>query len=259
MIQLAVSDQYVFFAFWLCFTRWITVLIQLPLFDNLAVPNILKVLCSFVISWAFFDLSKGPMLTDLHTFGLNSIWYLTMVHGVIGLFLGFMVKTMMTLFVAAGNIVTQQVGFASVSYFDPTQMTQVGPFERLFQWVMVILVLTSGALIPMFKGVVSSFETVNALHLEKLGTGPEYFTEMFKSIFQSAVMLSTPLILANLLMNLVFGIVARTIPQMNVLMVSFVVNIGMGLVIFMAISQEFFQVSFEIYQKHLADWFHYFN
>jgi flagellar biosynthetic protein FliR len=258
-MNINITDQYLFLAFWLSFTRWFAVLMQLPIFDNLAVPNILKILCSFVISWAFFDMNKIYLLNDLKFYGLDSLWYLTAVHGMVGLFIGFMVKSMMTLFVAAGNIVTQQVGFASVSYFDPTQMTQVGPFEKLFQWVMVIMVLTSGALIPMFKGIIGSFATVNALHLEKLITSPQYVTEMFKSIFQSAIMLSMPLILANLLMNLVFGIVARAIPQMNVLMVSFVVNIGMGLIIFLSISNEFFEVSFELYQKQLANWFNYFT
>ena len=71
----------------------------------------------------------------------------------------------------------------------------------------------------------------------------------------AAVLLAGPLIFANLMMNLVFGIVARTVPQMNVLMVSFVVNIGMGLILFLGITEEFFHVSFDFYVKSLGEWF----
>jgi flagellar biosynthetic protein FliR len=77
----------------------------------------------------------------------------------------------------------------------------------------------------------------------------------FKSAFSSSVLLAGPLIFANLLMNLVFGIVSRTVPQMNVMMVSFVVNIGLGLLLFLGIAEEFFQVSFDLYVEKLGDWY----
>ena len=72
---------------------------------------------------------------------------------------------------------------------------------------------------------------------------------------QTAAVLAGPLIFANLLMNLVMGIVARTVPQMNVLMVSFVVNIGLGLLLFLGIAEEFFQVSFDLYVEKLGEWY----
>ena len=132
---------------------------------------------------------------------------------------------------------------------------QPGIFERLIEWTMIILVLSSGALVPMFKGVYESFFSVNFLNADKMLKTPEYFVLFFKSAFSASVLLAGPLIFANLLMNLVFGIVARTVPQMNVLMVSFVVNIGLGLLLFLGIAEEFFQVSFDLYVEKLGNWF----
>jgi flagellar biosynthetic protein FliR len=57
----------------------------------------------------------------------------------------------------------------------------------------------------------------------------------------------------------VFGIISRTIPQMNILMVSFAVNIGVGLILFIAVSEEFYSVSFEIYIEKLGQWFQFFS
>ena len=42
---------------------------------------------------------------------------------------------------------------------------------------------------------------------------------------------------------------------MNVLMISFVVNIGVGLVVFAITSDQFFYTAFEYYTKFLGDWF----
>lgn len=255
MISVTISDHVQFIAFWLCFTRWITVLMQLPIFDHLAVPNIVKVLTSVMIAWAFFPITQAVLREEIMAVGMNNIWFLTMLHGVIGLTLGFLVKSLMSLFISTGTLVTQQVGFSSVNYFDPSQGSQIGPFEKIIQWTLLILLLTSGALSPMFKGVVNSFFSINVMHLEKLALAPQFFTDFFKSIFSSSILLAGPLLFANLMMNLVFGIVARSIPQLNVLMVSFVVNIGMGLLLFLAISNEFFQVSFELYLEKLGEWF----
>lgn len=254
-MNVSLSDPAVFIAFWLSFSRWTAVLFQLPLFDNVSVPGIVKILTSFLISYAFFPSVQGTIVAEIQMVGLDNIWVLMMFHTATGLIMGFLVKVIMSLFVAAGSLLTQQIGFASVSYFDPTQGQQIGPFERLVEWTMVILILSSGALVPMFKGVFNSFSTVSFMNADKMLQTPEYFVLFFKSAFSASILLAGPLIFANLLMNLVMGIVARTIPQMNVLMVSFVVNIGFGLLLFLGISEEFFQVSFDLYVEKLGHWY----
>jgi flagellar biosynthetic protein FliR len=68
-------------------------------------------------------------------------------------------------------------------------------------------------------------------------------------------MLATPLIFTNMLIMTVLGIIARTVPQLNVIMVSFAVNIGLGLLVFAATSDEFFNVAFKLYTDKLGEWF----
>ena len=259
MMSATLIDQAAFAAFWLGFSRWTAVLMQLPLFDNVAIPGVMKVLGAFVISWAFHPIVYPAIKAELAVVGVEHLWFLTMLHVMCGLVIGFFVKSLMGLFASVGTILTQQIGFSQVSYFDPTQAQQSGPFEKLIQWVMIVLIITSGALGPMFRGVVDSFFTVNALGLDRMLTSHLFFSEIFKGIFTAAIMLAAPLLFANLLLNVVFGIVSRTIPQMNVLQVSFVVNIGMGLLLFIAISGEFFEVGFNLYVERLGQWFQFFS
>jgi flagellar biosynthetic protein FliR len=228
---------------------------QLPLFDNVAVPSLIKLLASFLITFAFFPNLSGTLVAEINSVGINNVWVLTMFHTMIGLIIGFLVKSIMSLFVSTGSILTQQIGFNSVSYFDPTQGQQIGPFERLIEWTLLILIISSGALVPMFKGVFQSFSVISFLNSTKMMKSPEYFVLFFKSAFSASILLAGPLIFANLLMNLVMGIISRAVPQMNVLMVSFVLNIGLGLLLFLGIVEEFFQVSFDLYIEKLGDWY----
>lgn len=255
MISVSIVDYPVFIAFWLVFTRWTAILFQMPIFDTAAVPSIVKVLSSLVISYAFFPMVQDHMVQEVLTIGVENFWYLTIFNTIVGLFIGFLMKTIMTLFIAAGSIMTQQIGFTSVSYFDPTFKSRVGPFEKIIQWTILILILTTGALLPMFKGVVNSFASISMSDLGNFSNIHIFYDRFFKGVFQSAFLLATPILFTNLLLNMVMGIVARTIPQMNILMISFVVNISVGLVVFLAISEEFFHVAYKMYVDRLGEWF----
>jgi flagellar biosynthetic protein FliR len=255
MIDIAITDLPVLMAFWLAFTRWLAVLFQLPIFDNTGVPFVVKTLTALIITYSFFPMIEGNLVAEVLAAGTDKFWYLTIFHTVVGLMIGYLVKSIMSIFTATGTLVTQQIGFSSVSMFDPTFETRVGPFEKMIQWTLLILILSSGALLPMFKGILGSFSAITFENLGKFSQSHIFFLDFFKSAFGAAFMMATPILFSNLLLNLVMGIVARTVPQMNILMVSFVVNIGVGLLVFFAISEEFFQVGYKIYVEKLGDWF----
>lgn len=254
-MRIELIDYHVFIAFWLSFTRWVTVLFQIPIFDNTSVPSLVKILTSVIIAYAFFPMTMPHIMQDVKYVGVDNFWYLTFFYSIVGLIIGQLVKTLMNIFVASGSVITQQVGFGAVSYFDPSAGQRVGPFEQLINWTMIVLIISSGALLPMFKGVVSSFESIHLYDLGKFATSPEYFMGLFKSIFISSILLATPIIFTNVTLMSVLGIISRAVPQMNIIMVSFVVNIGMGLLVFLAISNEFFEVAFKIYTEKLGEWF----
>lgn len=255
MVSISITDLPVLIAFWLTFTRCLAVLFQIPLLDNASVPVPVKVLFSFLVTYAFFPHVKADMLKDIYSVGVDNFWYLTIIHTIIGLIIGYFVKALMLIFISTGTILSQQIGFAAVRFFDPTIGEQIGPIEKIIQWTLLILILSSGALLPMFKGLFISFHTISADTLGKFAASPQYFIDFFKSIFVTSILLASPIIFTNLMMNLVMGIIARAVPQMNVLMVSFVVNIGLGMFVFLTISDEFFHEAYKIYVEKLADWF----
>ncbi len=255
MINIQVTDLNMVIAFWLCVSRLLPIFIQLPLFDNKTIPVMLKVLFAIIASYAFFPSVSSSILKDLKYVGIDNFWILAVFNILLGLMIGFLVKSIMKVFESTGTIMTQHMGFASLRYFDPTAGSRIGPFEKIIQWTIIILILNSGAIIPMFKGAVGSFNTVHFYDLGKLSSSVEFYVELFNSIFVSSLMLASPIIFTNILVMCVLGIIARTVPQMNVLMISFVVVIAMGLLIFASISEEFFHIAYRVYTERLSEWF----
>ena len=255
MIQIQVTDYIMLVAFWLSFSRWLAVIMQLPIMEHNAIPAPVKILSTLVITYAFFPATSGEVVKDIQYMGVDKFWLLTAYNVIVGLILGYFVKSIMDIYISAGSLITQNVGFAAVRYYDPSAGQQVGPFEMLIQWTMLIMIISSGALLPMFKGVFNSFLSIHIYDLGKFAHSPEYFFDMFKSIFFSALLLASPLIFTNMMLNVVMGIMSKTVPQMNVIMVSFVLNIGIGLLVFAATSEEFFQVAYRMYTESLGKWF----
>ncbi len=255
MINIDVQDYATFVAFWLVFTRISAILVQLPLFDNGAVPMMVKVVSSLFVSFAFFPYVSAEVLKDVQYAGIQNFWLLTIHSTCVGVAIGLFVKVIMGMFTMAGSMITQQIGFGAIHYFDQSADQQIGPFEKLIQWTILILLLSSGALFPMFKGMIGSFFSIHFYDLGKLAHSPEFFLMFSKSIIFAGLMLAGPIILLNMMISAMLGIMARMVPQLNVIMVSFVVNIGLGLIVFASIADEFFYVGLQAYTKELANWF----
>lgn len=255
MLTIQITDMTMITAFWLAFSRWLAIIFQLPLFENVAIPVVVKILTTLLLTFAFFPMVQDQLIMDINHVGPESFWYLTIFNTLVGLVIGFFVKSLMAIFVSTGALMTQQIGLNALSYFDPQAGGQVGPFEKLIEWTVLMMIITSGALLPMFKGIISSFSTIHVYNIGKMVHSIDFFMILFKSIFISSIMLATPMIFVNLIINAVMGIVSRAVPQMNVIAVSFAVNIGLGLLVFMVGSDEFFATCFRIYTERLGDWF----
>ena len=257
MINVFLYDQVRLVAFWLCFTRWVSVIYQLPLFDQFGIPGLIKILTAFMVTFAFFNHLEPRVMADFKIISVDHFWIHTIYQVLVGLIIGYLVKVIMTLYVSAGTIISQQMGFTAIQFFDPSFQQSVGPIEKILGWVVVILILTSGALLPMFSGIFQSFTSISLSNMSKIATVPAYFTDVFISIFESAILLASPILFTNIFITCIMGITARIVPQMNVLMISFIVNIGIGLFVLIIISNEFFTVAYQSYVKLLGQWFQY--
>jgi flagellar biosynthetic protein FliR len=86
MVEVKITDQITIIAFWLGFIRWSATLFQLPLFDSIGVPEILKVIFSLVMAYAFFPYTEKYILQDMIYIGIDHFWVLTILYTLIAFF-----------------------------------------------------------------------------------------------------------------------------------------------------------------------------
>lgn len=257
MINVTIIDQSKLAAFWIIFSRWIAVLTQIPLLSESTVPNVVKVLTCFVITFAFYDGLSPVVLRDIRYVGENYFWILTIYNVVVGLFIGFFVKAIMISFSGVGSMMSQQIGFGGLRYMDPSLGSQVGPFEKIISITLLVIILFLGALKPMFQGVYNSFFSINLVNNIEMDKIVNYYFHLFKELFKISLILASPILFTNLISYILMGLIAKAVPQMNILVASFSINIFLGLTIFIVVIYDFFYTSHSYYLEFLANWFNF--
>jgi flagellar biosynthetic protein FliR len=150
----------------------------------------------------------------------------------VGLLLGFVSRMVFYAVDLAGNIIATQMGLNMATLLDPTtaQSEQVPSSILFFLAAVVMLTLDlhhwmlvgferTYSVLPMGTAHLSSalFETIVAQ------TG---------NIFVVAMQISAPVIAVSFVVTLVFAVLSRAVPQMNVFAESFGIRIVGGLVVF---------------------------
>jgi len=213
--------------FGLLFVRVVTFLSMLPVMGNRSVPPIAKIgLAGFM---AFFlltvqDIRQQPVPPSLWHFAL-----LAVKEAVIGLGLGFLTKMIFAGIQMAGEIVGRQVGFAMARTFDPTFQTQASVISEFYLILMMLIYLSVSGHHFLIRGLAESY-TFLPIGAPLSTAGIEVpVLKMASGIFLSCIKIAAPVLVTLMLTNIALGLLARTVPQMNVFMVGLPLRIGLGI------------------------------
>jgi flagellar biosynthesis protein FliR len=128
-----------------------------------------------------------------------------------------------------GQLAGIQMGFGIANLIDPqshAQLTIVAQWQQLMAFLIFLVLdihhLLIGALLASFHTVPPGELLVSAASLRGTIT-------LAGEIFALGVRIAAPVMVALLLANAALGVLARTIPQLNVFVVGFPVNVGVGL------------------------------
>ncbi|MDH4469160.1 MAG: flagellar biosynthetic protein FliR [Bacteriovoracaceae bacterium] len=258
-MRIEIVDNIQLMAFWISFSRVLTIIFQLPLWEDVAIPMIIKILSSLIITYTFFPHVSPYVVSDMKLVGENHMIILTVYYALTGLLIGYLVKNITITIMAAGTLASQQMGLGSVALFDPTSMVQVGPIEKLLKWALLMTTFSAGVMLPMLKGIFLSFSSLSWQSASHLTLSMDFFLDFFKDLFLLALMLASPIIFINILLNLVLGVVGRFVPQLNIIAVSFSVNILAGFIVLMVASSEMITMGGKYYTDYMAKWFQILN
>jgi flagellar biosynthesis protein FliR len=135
----------------------------------------------------------------------------------------------------AGQIAGFQMGLAIANVMDPMSSAQLpilAEFKNLFA---VLIFLVTNAHHWFFRALVESFTLVPPFHIQVHDNLFAAVMAAAANIFIIAVKIGAPVMGAMLITSVAFGLLARTVPQMNVFIVAMPIKIILGL-IFLSIS-----------------------
>lgn len=127
----------------------------------------------------------------------------------------------------AGKIMDMQVGFAMVNMMDPTTRQQTGLIGTFLYNLTIIYFLVTNGHHVIISALAESFRVIPLDSMVWNDSLPQFIIDLTAGIFLNGMKIAMPITFAILLTNVGLGIMARTMPQMNI----FVVGIPLQLMI----------------------------
>jgi flagellar biosynthesis protein FliR len=148
----------------------------------------------------------------------------------VGLTMGFAVKLVLGAVDIAGSFIGFQMGFAIVNVVDPSgaQVSLIARFQELVG-TMLIFGLSLDHL--FIAGLFDSYKVVPPLGFHLTAGGLRFMIDQSVHMWVIAVKIAAPVMVALFAVNAAMGLIARSVPQMNVFVVGFPVTIGGGLIL----------------------------
>lgn len=178
----------------------------------------------------------------------GSVWEtvaLFVKEAAVGFLMGFIVFIMFSAVYVLGEIVDFEMGFGIVSVLDPQINTQVPILGNFFYILTILIFLNINGHHILLDMLMRSFEVLPAGEPVLMQDLLYSILESFYAMFEAGVRMSIPLIFATFLADFALGIMARTVPQMNVFIVGLPFKIVIG-VLFLIIILPTLLTSLEI-------------
>jgi flagellar biosynthetic protein FliR len=225
-----------FLIFTLVLTRISGLLIASPMLAALQAPATVRALISLALAVLIMPsqaLASLPYPVSLPVYGLLLGGEL-----VIGLVLGMGISILLGGMQMAGDMMSRVGGLTLSEVFDPATSSDVPLLAHLLGLLSTALFLLIGGHRMLLGGLLDTFRAIPpggslAMFLGTGDGGPghgllaslvEMFLVLITQSFHVAIRAAAPVLTAVLLATLVLGLISRTLPQLNVMVVGFGLN-----------------------------------
>ena len=214
--------------FFLVLTRVSGIFMISPFFGSINIPQYIRVGTAFFITLVLFPVVD--QMGDIQA-PAAAMQYLLAVLGelFVGWLIGFVADISFSAIHMGGKIMDMQVGFSIVNVMDPTsgqQIPLIGSF--LYNLGLIIFLVTNGHHM-IIAALFESFQTVPLLAVSPSLGLTNLMVDFTTGIFLTGMKIAMPVTFAILLTNVGLGVLARTMPQLNIFVVGIPMQIVVGL------------------------------
>jgi flagellar biosynthesis protein FliR len=203
-------------------------LLSAPLFSTGHIPRVVKVGLIVVITMFFTVAGPVPTISPTtHWLTLSVAMVLEIATGVA---LGLAAQMMYLAVQQAGIILAQQMGLTDADVIDPSSNQENESMATFLEFTFALLFLAAGGHQLLLAALGKSFAIYPAGSAPTISTLVSAVTSAGSSMLMFALKLAAPSLGAFLVLSVVLAILARTLPDMNILFESFPLRIGLGLI-----------------------------
>lgn len=202
--------------------------VAMPLISMRAVPARSRLILALAMT--FFVM---PLLPPLATFEMFSyVGLLVAVQQItIGLVTGFIVQLVFAAVVFAGQGIALGMGLGFASMVDPQNGQQVPVVAQFYVMTTTLVFLSMDGHLLLIKMLLDSFVSL-PIGVDGLSTADLWVTLAWSSrMFAGGLLLSMPVVISLLLVNISFGVASRAAPQLNIFSVGFPVTLFLGILL----------------------------
>ncbi|NLH50059.1 MAG: flagellar biosynthetic protein FliR [Myxococcales bacterium] len=213
--------------FALVYLRLMGFILTAPVFSSTEIPTKIQAGLGFGLALILtMAVSQDPQ--SLPELGL-SFFFALVREFLLGIISGFLISWVVEGVVIGMQMVGFQMGFSIVNTIDPTTGSSISILAS-FQVRLALLVFLVGGMYRHFlEAVAASYRIVPiGAAVFSPGQGQSIIDTVGLALRISIVLAATPIV-SLMLVKIGLGILARTVPQMNVFVVGFPLTIGAGL------------------------------
>lgn len=175
---------------------------------------------------------------------------------VVGLILGYTATLVFNSIRIAGQLLDVQIGLSMAAIFDPQSESQNTLLSQFLYSLAVLIYMLVDGHHQLLQSLAKSYELIPLTSFE-LGDGKFVWqmVEIFSGVIVLALKIAGPVLAVLVIIDLSLGLVARTVPQLNVFMLAFPLKIGLGILALAIVSPLFasvFKNVFTLIQKDLS-------
>lgn len=151
---------------------------------------------------------------------------------VIGIFFGMILRMLLGALETAGTMISYQIGLSNATLFNPAFATQGTLSGAILSTSAIVVLFASGMDNMLFRALVGTYQLLPPTQpLIYDDVGQQILKTVSRS-FQLGAELAAPFIIIGVVMSVVFGVMAKLMPQMQVFAVALPLQIMAGLALF---------------------------
>jgi len=199
----------------------------LPVFGWKSIPVRIKVAMTILTS--IFFLMITPLSIEVNQVSALEAILLIANEATYGLALGLVVTVVFSAVKFSGRAVERQMGLALAQILDPLTGERTQPLGSLLEMIFIILFLAANGHHSFLLIISRSYEAFPAGCIPTISVLAGGVIKASSTMFLLGLRLAAPILAALLLLMIVLAVLARIVPEMNILFISLPLRVGLGL------------------------------